>query len=346
MVRVWGGRVKDLRNCKLCAWECGVDRLEGERGVCRVTEPVIAAKQLHPAPPASYTVFMTGCNYRCLNCQNWDIAHYPDNPEGRALGYQDPKELAVEAVNMIETNQGRMIGADRIFFSGGEPTVHLPYIEQVVEHYRNTTDLWKVNFDTNGFATRKSMRRIVKLADSITFDFKAYSDPLHRAITGAPVEPVLRNLEFLIPKYLDKIWEVRILLIPRAHDLEEIRAMCEFLADLDESVPVCFLAFRPNFVLERHPGTPKRLMERAVEIARECGLHATWSGMPGINGSVPPEVEERADELLKHYDGRKGAALMGGYARVTGCGNHPRDCLACDDMARCPVKRYVAVRRT
>ncbi len=339
--------MKDLRNCKLCAWECGVDRLEGERGVCRVTEPVVASKQLHPAPPASYTVFMAGCNYRCLNCQNWDIAHFPDNPEGRVLGYQDPKELAVEAVNMIETPQGRAIGADRIFFSGGEPTVHLPYVEKVVEHFRETTDIWKVNFDTNGFATRKSMRRIIRLADSITFDFKAYSDELHRAITGAPVEPVLRNLELLIPSHLDLIWEVRILLIPEAHDEEEIRSMCEFLADLDESVPVCFLAFRPNFVLERHPGAPRKLMQRAVEIARECGLeNASWSGLPDLEGEVPPRVRERRERLRERYDGHEGAALMAGYAREAGCPCHPRDCLSCSKMSECPVKRYRAARRT
>ncbi len=338
---------RGLRNCKLCAWECGVDRVEGELGVCRMdARPLIASKQLHPAPPASYTVFMTGCNYRCLNCQNWDIAHYPDNPEGRTWGVQDPRELAVEAVNMIETLEGRRIGADRIFFSGGEPTIHLPFVEEVVREFRRVTDVWKVNFDTNGFPTRDSMRRIVRLADSITFDFKAFSDGVHRALTGAPVEPVLRNLEFLIPSHLDLIWEVRILLIPEVHDESEVRAMCEFLADLDETVPVCFLAFRPNFVLERHPGAPPELLERAVEIAREEGLvNASWSGLPGLPGEVPPSVRRRAEGLKGAY-GHDGAALAAGYAAEVGCATHPRDCSACPRSGSCPVKRYVPSRRT
>ncbi|MFX0090522.1 MAG: hypothetical protein ACFFBD_02070 [Candidatus Hodarchaeota archaeon] len=29
--------------------------------------------------PQSNTVFTAGCNFRCLNCQNWQIAHYPSN---------------------------------------------------------------------------------------------------------------------------------------------------------------------------------------------------------------------------------------------------------------------------
>ena len=41
--------------------------------------PRVASRTLHPAPPESYTIFMTGYNFRCLYCQNWAIAHYPDS---------------------------------------------------------------------------------------------------------------------------------------------------------------------------------------------------------------------------------------------------------------------------
>jgi len=64
--------------CVLCEWRCGVDRLAGELGVCRLGLPEVAACMLHPAPPSSWTVFLAGCNFRCLYCDNWDIAHYPD----------------------------------------------------------------------------------------------------------------------------------------------------------------------------------------------------------------------------------------------------------------------------
>ena len=90
--------LKDLKNCELCEHRCRVNRLEGETGVCRVTIPTVASATLHPAPPESYTVFMSGCNFKCLNCQNWTISQYPDN-EYRQRGYVDPKELAKECVN-------------------------------------------------------------------------------------------------------------------------------------------------------------------------------------------------------------------------------------------------------
>jgi len=58
----------ELSECILCEHRCGVNRLAGERGACGVTLPEVASAGLHPAPPASYTIFLPGCRYRCLNC--------------------------------------------------------------------------------------------------------------------------------------------------------------------------------------------------------------------------------------------------------------------------------------
>ncbi|MBW2120968.1 MAG: hypothetical protein JRH07_03870, partial [Deltaproteobacteria bacterium] len=56
--------LKELAACELCEHRCRVNRLAGEKGVCRVDMPVVASATLHPAPPESYTVFMAGCNYK------------------------------------------------------------------------------------------------------------------------------------------------------------------------------------------------------------------------------------------------------------------------------------------
>jgi pyruvate-formate lyase-activating enzyme len=63
--------------------------MEGETGVCKVAMPSVASATLHPAPPESYTVFIAGCNFKCLNCQNWTISQYPDN-ESVQRGFVDP----------------------------------------------------------------------------------------------------------------------------------------------------------------------------------------------------------------------------------------------------------------
>jgi len=329
--------LSDLRNCHLCEWRCGVNRLGGEEGVCRMTVPEVASAQLHPAPPESYTVFLAGCNFKCLNCQNWTISTYPDQPRQRrgVRGFLDPEKLAAECVRALRSPAGRAMGADRIFFSGGEPTIHLPYIERVVTSARQIDPRVKVNFDTNGFLTEQSLRRVLAFATSITFDLKAYHDDVFRAITGAFVEPVLRNAELIGKTAKEKLWEYRILVIPGVNE-HEVSPLCEFIAGIDSSLPVCFLCFRPNFALEHHPGASRELMERCMEIAADYGLeNVHWSGLPGL----PGRQGHIYDEMEASYE-REGARLAASYARAAGCKTHPRDCGACPRNQQCDLKGY------
>ncbi len=330
----------DLRKCQLCEHRCGVNRLEGERGICRVTLPAVASATLHPAPPESYTVFMAGCNYKCLNCQNWTISQYPDNGF-RQERYENPKDLAKECLSELRSPSAKLMGADRIFFSGGEPTIHLPYIEKVVEEARKIKPDTRVNFDTNGYMTEKSLERILEFTTSITYDLKAYTDEVHLALTGASSQPVLRNAETIGRHARGKLWEYRILVIPSINE-DEIRLLTEFIARIDDSLPVCFLAFRPNFVLENHPGAGRSLMDRCVETAKDAGLNnAYWSGRTGI----PGRLLHRNPEVKEGYTS-EGARIAATYALSAGCRTHPRKCSACASNQKCEVKKYTPTRLT
>ncbi len=324
----------DLGKCELCEHKCGVNRLRGETGVCRMTMPTVASATLHPAPPESYTVFMAGCNYKCLNCQNWTISQYPDNGFGQR-GYEDPKELAEECLNRLNSLSARLMGADRIFFSGGEPTIHLPYIERVVEEARKINPDTKVNFDTNGYATEQGLQRILNFTTSITYDLKAYNDEVHLALTGASSKPVLRNAAYIGRHARDKLWEIRILVIPKINEVE-VKPLTHFIADIDPSLPVCFLAFRPNFVLESHLGASGSLMDKCVEIAKRSGLeNAYWSGNTGIPGTVVDRNEIKEGYASEH------ARLAGSYALYAGCQTHPRGCSTCISNQACDLKKYI-----
>jgi len=81
-----------FEECRLCPRECGVNRLDGEKGFCQA--PLKA--MVHTAQPhfgeeislvgrhGSGTIFFSNCNLRCVFCQNWPIAI---KGEGRA--YED-----------------------------------------------------------------------------------------------------------------------------------------------------------------------------------------------------------------------------------------------------------------
>jgi pyruvate formate lyase activating enzyme len=332
--------LKDFEKCELCEHRCQANRLEGQTGICKVTLPVVASATLHPAPPESYTVFMAGCNFKCLHCQNWTISQYPDN-KCKQSGYVEPAELAEECIRQLNSTYGRAMRADRIFFSGGEPTIHLPYIEKVVEEARKIKPGTRVNYDTNGYMTEKSLQRVLNFTTSITFDLKAYHDEVHMALTGASSAPVLRNAEYIGKLARDKLWEYRIVVIPKINQ-GEISFFSEFIASIDPGLPVCFLAFRPNFALENHVGADLRLMDKCVEIAAQAGLqNVYWSGHAGIAG----KIDHINVDMQKHYR-LKESQMAGTYADHAGCLMHPRNCCDCTSNQTCNLKKYIPGRST
>jgi putative pyruvate formate lyase activating enzyme len=83
-----------LKECAVCPRECGVNRLEGEMGLCGIGKnPKVASHNLHygEEPPisgtkGSGTIFFSGCNLRCSYCQNFPISQLRNGKETNAEG--------------------------------------------------------------------------------------------------------------------------------------------------------------------------------------------------------------------------------------------------------------------
>lgn len=89
-----------LESCEICPRSCGVNRLEGELGYCRSGRYARVSSftpHFGEEPPlvgshGSGTIFMTGCNLRCVFCQNYDISHLG---EGREVSATKLAEMMV-----------------------------------------------------------------------------------------------------------------------------------------------------------------------------------------------------------------------------------------------------------
>ncbi|MDN7023792.1 radical SAM protein [Methanoculleus sp. FWC-SCC1] len=321
----------DLESCRLCEWRCSADRLRGERGVCRTGRAEVAAT-ICSAPLTSYIVTLLGCCYRCLHCNAYRISQYPD-PGWHYAGYVPPAALVADAREQIAAFPGPRIRT--IGFTGGDPIVHLPYIEEVAAEVGRQGLGVGIGISTGGFATPETMERIVDLCSVITLEIKAWSDPVHRALTGAPVGPVLRNAASLVREGRDAIRVFRTVVIPGMTD-GEVGAIAGFIASLDPSVPYRLIGFRPNNVLYYHPGPSREEMERLCGVCRDAGLEdVAWSGY--YPEAVPDEVGAGAARFTAAYGGDPAAALTAAYAAACGCPTHPRNCGSCPLRDRCPA---------
>ena len=78
-----------LENCELCPRKCKVNRLKGEKGVCKTGElPIIASYSPHFGEETplvgrngSGTLFISFCNLLCTYCQNYEISHLGEGRE-------------------------------------------------------------------------------------------------------------------------------------------------------------------------------------------------------------------------------------------------------------------------
>ncbi|KAF5417586.1 MAG: 7-carboxy-7-deazaguanine synthase [Candidatus Methanophagaceae archaeon] len=302
---------KELEDCRLCEWKCGINRSEAV-GVCNVKMPEVAYTCLAQTLK-SYSITLLGCNFRCLYCNAYRLSQYPDT-NWYYRGYVTPKELSKEAVAKL-----RAAGLEKLGFTGGEPTIHLPYIEEVVKEARKLMPELKVGFTTNGFATKESMTRIVSICSYIALEINAFNNDTHLALSGAPVEPVLRNAEYLI-KNKAKVRALKTVVIPKINDTE-IEEIAEFIASFDASIPYHLIGFRPSFMLYYHPGPSRTELE---ELGRRCERHlenVTWGG------ESPNQLE---------LDG-SGATLAMNYAELAGCVSKDRNCGRCSMNKSCPA---------
>ena len=323
----WGS---DFRRCTLCEWKCGVNRLEGEVGVCGVALPEIGYCNLAQVLQ-SYSVTMLGCDFKCIYCNAYRLSQYPGTG-WFYRGYVPPSELASEAIRRINSPEGKTMGVDKLSFTGGEPTIHFPYIKKVAEEVRKERPGLGVGFATNGFASLATLKEIISICSYVTFEIKAFNDDTHRAITGAPVEPVLRNAEYLIRNGKEKIRAIRAIVIPEIND-KEIKEIAEFIASIDPSVPFRIIPFRPNYLLYYHPGPTKARMEEIGTEVLKTGLEDVWWG-----GYYPVEVSERVNEIAKELKGTEGAKIAFAYSKLAGCIKADRTCGECPMRLKCPAE--------
>ncbi|MFA5623486.1 MAG: radical SAM protein [Bradymonadales bacterium] len=161
--------IKDwMQPCRLCPIACGAKRLDGEVGVCGAGAAQIyrhgeqLGEERHLVP--SYVVDFSQCNLGCTFCSErkfWDPT--------RSISL-DPHEFAEEIITRYSARPERLRS---IQWVGGEPSIHLGFIEQaslyLKEHWKGGPRLL---LNTNGYYSTGLAHLIRPFVDGFVFDFK------------------------------------------------------------------------------------------------------------------------------------------------------------------------------
>ena len=280
-------------SCLLCPHQCRIN--ESKRGICGVREnkngvlyslvygkvvaqsidPIEKKPFFHFYPGStSYSIATVGCNFRCKNCQNFDISQMPKDKKGRIVGEDtSPQEIVAAAKH----NSCRSISCTYT-----EPTVYFEYAYDVAK-LAHEAGIYNV-FVSNGYTSEGAIRAIAPYLDAINVDLKGLSDELYLKNCGGHLQPVLDAIKLY--KSLGVWVEVTTLVIPTLNDSEEdFRGIAEFIKSVGVDIPWHISQFYPTYKLTDLPRTPVTILHEARDIGLEVGLRYVYEGnVPGAGG--------------------------------------------------------------
>lgn len=278
----------NIVQCFLCPNECVI--AEGERSLCLVREnrqgklytlvfgnpcsvhidPIEKKPFFHVLPQAkAFSLATAGCNFRCKNCQNWEISQYPPE-ETQNLSFP-PERIVAEA---------EATACEVISYTYTEPAIFYEYMLAIAKIARDRGVLNTMH--SNGYLKEKPLRRLASYLDAANIDLKSFSPRFYDEICDGELKPVLRALEVLREEGV--FLEITHLIIPGLNDNPaETRKLCLWLrSSLGEETPVHFSRFYPMYRLTNIPPTPVSTLERAREIALDAGMKFAYIGnVPG-----------------------------------------------------------------
>ena len=169
----------DLQHCMLCPRSCGVNRLSNERGFCNEGSEIQAARaalHFYEEPCISGTrgsgaVFFSGCNLRCVFCQNREIS------TGRAQKPLRAGQLSDIFLRLQEEGAHNINLVTAIHF--------LPQVISALNLARAQGLGIPIVYNTSGYETVESLKKLEGLIDIYLPDCKYVSSLLSKKYSGA-----------------------------------------------------------------------------------------------------------------------------------------------------------------
>jgi len=257
---------QQYHSCHLCHHHCGINRAAGERGECKagsmprlIRHRIEYGEELDLIP--SHLFYLSGCDLRCVFC----IAGL------NAFDAERGRELTSEFFNQA-VDWGIEQGARNIQWVGGEPTIHLPALLELMSKCPHLPPVvWKSDFHF----TQDALDLLDGVVDVYVADHK-FGNPQCAARLGGGanyIDRVQRNL--LLAARRGRLI-VRHLLLPGHLDCC-FRPIAQWLrTNLPETEISLRLGYLPSWRSDRFAELTAPLHREearaATELALETGL--------------------------------------------------------------------------
>ena len=185
------------QNCHFCERRCLTDRTK-KLGFCGVAGSKYSSEFLHYGEERelvpSHTIFFTGCTFKCVFCQNWDIARHPKDG------------VVCDAHALARRIYARSIAGSRnVNWVGGDPTPHISIILKTMRalallERESGVDARLLNvpmvFNSNAYYSTEACKLLDGVIDVYLSDFKYGNDACAHRYSNVDnyVRTVTRNL--------------------------------------------------------------------------------------------------------------------------------------------------------
>lgn len=171
--------------CALCPRECMAERESGQKGYCLSDDRIFVARaDLHmweepciSGKQGSGTVFFSGCNLRCVYCQNYEIAA---GQRGKQVSVKELSEIFLELQKKGASNIN-LVTPDHYVLQAAE----------AVMEARKAGLAIPIVYNGSGYEKRDVIKRLSGIIDIFLTDFKYMDELLAEKYSKAPDYPMV-----------------------------------------------------------------------------------------------------------------------------------------------------------
>lgn len=168
-------------SCKLCPRECKTDRINGNLGYCLSSAKLFVAKA-YPhkweepclsGTNGSGTVFFSGCNLRCVFCQNSIIS--TNKVQGKEITAERLSDIFIELEQMGVHNINLVT-----------PTHFMPHIKESIKLAKANGIKIPFVYNTSGYEKAEIIKHLSGYIDIYLTDMKYCSNAYAKRYSNAP----------------------------------------------------------------------------------------------------------------------------------------------------------------